>query len=107
MDIARGTLPKFAKLCIYSGTFTVISFVSFSAVYHFANPEVGTFARFFKNHALWNWFEFNFLSWGAFFGSLMFIVATILASSVGFVCAIFAKVLHDRAAKVLKAGIGT
>jgi hypothetical protein len=74
-------------------------------VYHFTNPEVVTFTRSFKNHTIWNWVQFNFLSWSALKLSLVFIVATVLASFVGFVCAIFAKVLHGKATETLKAGL--
>jgi len=50
--------------------------------------------------------QFKFLNWGALWLSLVFIVTTVLASFVGFVCAIFAKVLHGKATETLKAGLG-
>lgn len=106
MQIAKGTLLPFVKLCLYSGICTVLSFVSFSMVYHFANPDVETFTRFFKNHTVWKWVQFNFGSWGAFGLSLVFIATTVTASFVGFVCAIFAKVLHGKATETLKSGLG-
>lgn len=106
MKIAKGTLLPFTKFCLFSGIFTVLSFASFSMVYHFTNPEVVTFTNFFKNNALWNWVQFKFLDWDTLWLSLVFIVTTVIASFVGFVCAIFAKVLHGKATETLKAGLG-
>lgn len=54
MHIERGALPKFAKLCFYSGTFTVLSLACFSMVYYFTTPEVERFVNFLKMNALWN-----------------------------------------------------
>lgn len=106
MKIARSTLLPFARLCLYSGFFTLLSFVAFSVVYHFTNPEVETFTRFFKNHAVWNWVQIKFLSWSALGLSLVFLATTVLASFIGFVCAIFAKVFHGKATEVLKSSLG-
>jgi len=63
MQIESGTLPKFAKLCFYSGTFTVISLACFSTVYYFTTPEVERLVNFLKNDALWNWVQYKFLRW--------------------------------------------
>lgn len=105
MHIERGALPKFAKLCFYSGTFTVLSLACFSMVYYFTTPEVERFVNSLKMNALWNWVQHNFLDLSSLGLSLLFLITTVVASFIGFMSAIFAKVMHDRAQDVLKAGI--
>jgi hypothetical protein len=75
-------------------------------VYYVTTPEVERFVRFLKSDAMWNWVQYNFFSPSALGLSLVFILATIAASSLGFVSAIFAEVMHDRAKDALKNGIG-
>lgn len=105
MNLSKGTFPKFIKLCVYSGIFTVISFVCFSTVYYLTNPEVETFTRFLKSNALWNWVQFNILNTESLMTLLAVLVSTTLASAVGYVSAIFAKAFHDEAKEVIKLDI--
>lgn len=95
----------FAKQCFYSGTFTVLSLACFSMVYYFTTPEVERFVKFLKANALWNWVQFNFFDLSTLALSLFFLFCTLAASFIGFMSAICAKVLHDRAKDTLKAGI--
>ncbi len=106
MEIQKEALSKFTKLCFLSGVLTALSFASLSVVYYFTTPEIERFTNFLKNDAVWNWFQFKFLRWDSFWLSIAFIVTTVAGSFVGLICAIFAKVLHDRAKKTLDSGLG-
>jgi len=87
---------------VISGFFTLSSFISFAAVYHFTNPEIEIFVRFLDSDSLDRWAHFNLFNWDSFWVTFLLVFFSLMLSTIGLISAIFARHFHDKAAKILK-----
>lgn len=107
MNVSKEVLKKFFTLCLCSGIFTVLSFLCFSVLFYFGNPEVEIFVRFLKNNAIYNWFAYNLFDLRSFSLLAGFSLMAALLSTIGYAAAILAKVFHDKAVEAIKPDIDT
>jgi hypothetical protein len=102
MKTSKKAFKRFLKLCLYSGIFTVFSFVSFSVLFYFINPEIEIFTRFLKDGALYNWFAYNVFDLRSLSLLIGFALLSAVLSTIGYATAILAKVVHDKAVETIK-----
>ena len=102
MKLKLQALPKFLKLSFLSGAYASLSFSAFAMVAYFTAPEIERLTKFLKSSSLGSWFAYNFLDLNALWLSLFFILMVLLASFIGFVSGIVAKITYEEAESAFK-----
>ncbi len=107
MNIGNATIFSLIRYSLYSGTFALLSFLTFSATYYYLNPKIEIFMRFFDSDNLGRWAHYNLLSFDSLYLTVSFLICSIILSSIGLISAILAKSFHDKAVDLLKVEIVT
>ena len=107
MNLSGQSFGVLLKNSLCSGAFAVISFISFFFTYHYMNPKLDVFMRFFSSDKLHLWVNFNLTEIDTILLTLSFIVFSIILSTVGLLSAIIAKSYHDKTVDFIKGQIVT